>query len=75
MKTYLIFFLTENFHFFGGKFFSIFEQACFRNDGFMSLDYGFGTMTVASSLFIYRYAVCKGAHIPGNGLRGIRFSV
>ena len=24
-------FLSENFHFFGGKIFSIFEQACFRN--------------------------------------------
>ena len=25
------FFLSESFHFFGGKIFSIFEQACFRN--------------------------------------------
>ena len=25
------FFLSENFQFFGGKIFSIFEQACFRN--------------------------------------------
>ena len=24
-------FLSENFHFFGGKIFSIFELACFRN--------------------------------------------
>ena len=31
MKTIRIFFLSENFRFFGGKIFSIFESACFRN--------------------------------------------
>ena len=30
MKNIIIF-LAENFHFFGGKFFSIIELACFRN--------------------------------------------
>ena len=27
---FFFFFLSENFHFFGGKIFSVFEQACFR---------------------------------------------
>ena len=31
MKKYQNF-LSENFHFFGGKIFSVFEQACFRNE-------------------------------------------